>query len=240
MRPDPSVLDNAVWHSLTGPHASMAEGDGGARRYPADVSVFCATDGDSAESWSTLRDLAPDTGVVVLFRGDPIEPPDRWKPVFDGGGFQYVAHSSLTGVPALPDVDPETGRRVTARGLGDDDLEQMIALVALTKPGPFGPRTIELGGYVGIFHDEQLVAMAGQRLRPPGFCEVSAVCTHPGARRRGYGSIVTALVATSIAERGDVPFLHVAEENVQARAVYERLGFSLRRSVRFAALRVPA
>ena len=115
----------------------------------------------------------------------------------------------------------------------------MIALVALTEPGPFRPRTIELGGYIGIFHDDELVAMAGQRLRPPGYCEVSAVCTHPDARRRGYASIVTTRVATAIAERGETPFLHVASDNVTAKAVYEQIGFTVRRTVRFAALRAP-
>ena len=95
----------------------------------------------------------------------------------------------------------------------------------------------ELGGYFGIFHDRQLVAMAGQRFRPPGCCEISAVCTHPDARRRRYASIVTARVAEGIAERGETPFLHVAATNVAARPVYEQLGFTLRAEATFRALK---
>ena len=147
---------------------------------------------------------------------------------------------AFAALPELPTVDACTGRRVTLRPLGVDDLDDMLALVALTGPGPFRPRTIELGGYIGIFHDSKLVAMAGQRLRPPGYCEVSAVCTHPDARRRGYASIVTARVTAAIADRGETPFLHVATTNTSGLAVYEQLGFTTRRIVSFGAYRVAA
>jgi predicted GNAT family acetyltransferase len=113
----------------------------------------------------------------------------------------------------------------------------MTALVALTEPGPFRPRTIDLGGYIGIFHDDELVAMAGQRLRPPGFCEISAVCTHPSARRRGYASVVTLQVAAGIIDRGERPFLHLAASNTAAMAVYERIGFEVRTAVGFGVYR---
>ncbi len=160
--------------------------------------------------------------------------------VFGGDGHQMVPTGAFAALPRLPTVDPSTGRRVTLRSLGVDDLDDMIALVALTEPGPFRPRTIELGGYIGIFHDDELVAMAGQRLRPPGYCEVSAVCTHPDARRRGYASIVTTRVATAIAERGETPFLHVASTNTSGLALYEHLGFATRRVVSFGAYRFDA
>jgi ribosomal protein S18 acetylase RimI-like enzyme len=231
------VLDNAAWHALAGPHAGVAEGDGAARRYRPDVSVFHAGRDDSAESWADLAPLAVD-GVVVLFRGVPMTPPEGWQRLFGGEGHQMVLDRSPAPTPELPDLDPATGQEVTTRALTDADVDDMVALVALTEPGPFRPRTIELGGYVGIFHDDRLVAMAGRRLRPPGFVEVSAVCTHPDARRRGYASIVTAEVALAIAAEGDTPILHVATTNHSARAVYEHLGFRVRRVVAFSAYRV--
>lgn len=237
-RPDDHVLDNAVWHALVDRHAAFAEGDDRARRYRSDVSVFHATSDDDDAAWASLARITADNGIAVLFRGRPIEVPSTWTTVFDGRGFQMVLDHEVI-APELPAVDAATGATVSQRPLNEADVEAMTALVALTEPGPFQPRTIDLGGYVGVFHDDTLVAMAGQRMRPPGHCEVSAVCTHPEARRRGYGSVVTLAVAAGIQARGDVAFLHVTDHNDSARAVYEQLGFVHRRQVRFAVVRAP-
>jgi len=235
-----AVLDNAGWHSLTGVHAHLAEGDGRARRYRPAVSVFHAMPDADAGSWNDLVPLASSDGVVVLFRTGGITPPAGWTELFGGDGHQMVLTGPLAATPALPATDAATGETITMRPLGDDDVDAMVALVALTEPGPFRPRTIEMGGYVGIFHGDQLVAMAGQRLAPPGFREVSAVCTHPDARRRGYASIVTAAVSRGVLARGETPFLHVAVTNTPAIPVYEQLGFTRRAIARFGAFRVPA
>jgi predicted GNAT family acetyltransferase len=184
--------------------------------------------------------LASSEGVVVLFRTDGITPPAGWTEMFGGDGHQMVLTGPPAATPELPAVDPTTGAAVTMRALADDDVDAMVALVALTEPGPFRQRTIELGGYLGIFHGTQLVAMAGQRLAPPGFREVSAVCTHPDARRRGYASIVTAAVSRNVLAQGETPFLHVAVTNTPAIPVYEQLGFTHRAIARFAAYRVPS
>ena len=115
------------------------------------------------------------------------------------------------------------------RPLGPADVGEMLALVELTHPGPFVVRTVELGGYVGVFDHGALVAMAGERLAPPGFREISAVCTHPDHRGRGLAAGLTTLVARRIIERGEWPFLHHAADNDPARRVYEALGFEFRR-----------
>jgi len=235
-----AVLDNAGWHSLVSTHADLAEGGGRARRYRPAVSVFHAIADRDDASWADLVPLASSDGVVVLFRTGEITPPAGWSEMFSGDGHQMVLTGPLAATPELPAVDPTTGAAVTMRALGDDDVEAMVALVALTEPGPFRERTIELGGYVGIFHGTQLVAMAGQRLAPPGFREVSAVCTHPDARRRGYASIVTAEVSRGVLARGETPFLHVAVTNTPAIPVYEQLGFTRRAIARFGAYRVPS
>lgn len=232
------MLANAAWHALLGPHADVAVGDGGARRYRSDVSVFAASADGSAEAWQALARLASH-GIIVLFRADPIRPPDRWQQIRSGEGDQMVLTGPLKDVPSLPARDLATGRRVVLRHLGHSDVDAMLALVDLTEPGPFLRGTIALGGYVGIFHDDELVAMAGQRIRPPGYCEISAVCTHPAARRRGYASIVTGYVAEAITARGEIPFVHVARSNVTAKLVYEQLGFVDRAPVTFEVLRAP-
>ena len=113
----------------------------------------------------------------------------------------------------------------------------MIALAELTEPGPFRQRTIELGAFFGIFESGRLLAMAGQRLHLPDFVEVSAVCTHPDVRGRGYARMLIATVVDEIRERGKTAFLHSFSDNHSAIRVYESLGFTLRRSLHLAVLK---
>jgi ribosomal protein S18 acetylase RimI-like enzyme len=238
MSPDDEriVLDNAAWHALLGPHAGFRVGTTPAVRYRHQVCVFAATPDNEQSSWNALAALS-DGHAVVLFRGTDIDPPSDWETQYRGDGTQMVLESRADGAPRIPSHDPVTGARVHTRSLTDDDVPAMTELVALTEPGPFQPRTIELGGYRGVFHDDRLVAMAGQRMQPPGWCEVSAVCTHPDARRRGYAAVLTHQVARAITSRGERPFLHTAASNHAAQSVYRSLGFRVRRAVSFAVLR---
>ena len=115
-------------------------------------------------------------------------------------------------------------RREAVR-LGADDVPDMLALVARTRPGPFLPRTVELGTYLGIRREGRLIAMAGERLHPPGWTEISAVCTDAAFRGQGLGSRLVRAVALGIRERGETPFLHTAATNTAAIRLYESLGF---------------
>jgi predicted GNAT family acetyltransferase len=125
----------------------------------------------------------------------------------------------------------------TMRRLGAADIPAMLELAKLTEPGPFRERTIELGGFFGIFEDQRLLAMAGQRMRVPGFVEVSAVCTHPDARGRGYAGIVMRNVMRDIWKAGQTAFLHVLSDNMSAIRVYEDLGFTTRRLLHLAVIK---
>ncbi len=225
---DAAVLDDVAWHALGGAHASLAETVGRARRYRPDVTPFAAIeDLDDERAWRDLAALTGD-GVAVLFRDAVPSVPDGWTELFRAAADQMVAPAPIP-VAALP-----------VRSLGVDDAEAMLALVRDTRPGPFLARTVELGGYVGVVDDDgRLVAMAGERMRAPGFAEISAVCTRPEARGRGLAAGLTSVVAARIRARGEVPFLHVAEDNHTARRVYERLGFVVRRRVAFVAVRPP-
>jgi predicted GNAT family acetyltransferase len=123
--------------------------------------------------------------------------------------------------------------------LGPADAGEMLALVELTQPGPFRVRTVELGAYFGVFDSGELVAMAGERFRLPGFCEISAVCTRPDHRGRGLAAGLTARVAEGIQARGELPFLHHSADNDPARRVYEALGFEFRREISIAVVGAP-
>lgn len=138
---------------------------------------------------------------------------------------------------ARPHPAPPT---VAITELGPADISEMRALVALTQPGPFGPRTPELGRYIGVRHDGELLAMAGERLRLDGATEISAVCTRPDHRGRGLAAALVVDAATHIAGRGDLPFLHAAATNTDAIRVYEKLGFTLRRMITAIIIKAPS
>jgi ribosomal protein S18 acetylase RimI-like enzyme len=223
----PPVLDNPVWASLMNHHAALAQRVGQAARYPPDVSPFVAL-GDQADHgvWSDLESLLGH-GEVAALTGAAHHLPRGWDVVEAGEGVQLV-DTSLQAVP-----DPE------AVVLGPADVPEMLDLVERTRPGPFLARTVELGTYLGLRRRGVLVAMAGERLHPPGWTEISAVCTDPDYRGQGLATRLVSAVAAGIRGRGETPFLHAAATNTNAIRLYESIGFTLRRRTPFTVVRTP-
>lgn len=155
---------------------------------------------------------------------------DDLAALLGSGGF-----ADLFSSPAQPPPDWEPG----VVRLGAPEVAEMLALVERTRPGPFWERTIAMGTYVGIRDGGRLVAMAGERLRPPGWTDVSAVCTAPEARGQGCAGRLVRHLVGEVLDRGERAFLHVSTENHGAIELYERLGFTRRRAVRFHGYRVP-
>jgi ribosomal protein S18 acetylase RimI-like enzyme len=220
-------LDNPIWHALTGLQAHLALGEGGVRRFRPEFAPFSAMDELSDANLAALVPLLPEEALAVLFTIAPVAAPAGLEPVGASKLLQMVA-----GAPGIAD-----GPDLVA--LGPADVPEMQELVAMTEPGPFAVRTVELGGYVGIRDQGRLIAMAGERLRPAGFTEVSAVCTHPDYRGRGLAKAVVSRVGRTIAGRGEIPFLHVRTHNEAAIATYSRLGFAPRREIDLTILRKP-
>ncbi|GLY94290.1 GNAT family N-acetyltransferase [Actinoplanes sp. NBRC 103695] len=219
---DDAVLDNPGWASLTGPHAHLAERRGRVARYPADMSPWHGLDDMSDPlAWADAAELAGPGGKITLM-GAPDTFPAGWSFHQGVDGVQMVDD----GVSAAPDPD--------AMILGPGDVPDILELVGRTDPGPFEPRTVEMGTYLGFREGGRLIAMAGERLRPPGWTEISAVCTDPTVRGRGYARRLVHAVVAGIRARGDVPFLHTAAFNTPAIHLYESMGFKIRRPTRFA------
>lgn len=214
-------LDHAVWSALTGRQSHLALAQGGARRYHPAYGVFAAVDEPSAASLAALAALVAAYGDVALLQADPPTGAPGVAVASQDLGVQMMAER-LTPGPA-PDFDMVP--------LDDADGPEMLALATLTKPGQFFERTHELGDFFGVKADGRLVAMAGERMKPDGFTEVSGVCTHPDCRGRGYAAALMRLVAGRILDRGETPFLHAYASNRGAIALYETLGFTLRREV---------
>ncbi|MCB2176945.1 MAG: GNAT family N-acetyltransferase [Actinomycetales bacterium] len=220
-------LDRPVWASLTGGHARLAVGTGPARRYDPEVNVFAGTRDESPESLEALGALVGPGEQVVLLQVPRPSVPHGLVVRREALGVQLVA---------LDPVVPEPGDDERVVDLGPDDAADMVALAALTEPGPFLAGTHRMGRFVGIRERGCLVAMAGERMRPPGFVEVSGVCTHPDVQGRGYARRLSRLVAARAAAEGSTAFLHAWATNVAALALYESLGFVRRTEVEVAVI----
>jgi ribosomal protein S18 acetylase RimI-like enzyme len=214
-RSDVRLLDNPIWYALVTEQASLAQGNRLAKRFPPDVAPFAAMRSQSPAEYQALEEVLSGD-AAALFLDSPPALPSAWTMQHSGEMYQMIFEG-------MPPAEPQQ----VFRQLTEADVPEMLALTKLTEPGPFLPRTIQLGSYFGVHEHGHLVAMAGERLRITGFHEVSAVCTHPDYRGRGYGNALMSAVISRIIRRGETPFLHVRTENAAVR-LYEKLGFTVR------------
>ena len=212
------VLDNPLWSCLTTRHAHLAQGGALARRYPADFSVLAAIPDSAPENSAALHALV---GV-----GDDIAVGGPHLPTFPEGWETDPQIRIVQMIRRHPVPLPE--REATVAMLAAPDVDDMLALVELTRPGPFRRRTVELGNFLGIRREGRLLAMAGERMWIGDYREVSAVCTHPDAQGQGLARTLITHVVNRMLQLGQTPFLHVEAGNVTAIALYRALGFAER------------
>lgn len=217
-------LENVIWHALSTRQAGVSRAVGGARKFADDIGPLAGVASLDDSAWKDLHDLAANGAPVALFSKDAIPAPKGWGCVVEG---------PLTQMIRLEKAPPP--KAVEAVKLGAADSASMLELTSLVRPGPFGTRTHELGNYFGVRKDGRLVAMAGERLKVPGYTEISAVCTHPDHLGQGYAAGLMYEVIKGIEARGETPFLHSRSDNDRAIGVYERLGFRECWTGRFAA-----
>ena len=220
-------LDNPVWHALTGPQKTVAQGSALAVRFDPAFAPFAGLPNDASEaSWRAMHELVGDGGAAILV-DDGRAVPDGWTELFRIPLLQMLGD----GVAPGPDAGFDE--------LGVSDAEDMIALVGRTNPGPFAARTVELGDYLGVRKDGVLVAMGGTRMRVDGFTEISAVCTDAEQRGTGLGTRLVLALVGRIRAQGDMPCLHVSADNTNAIRLYEALGFTIRRESTVTGWRAP-
>jgi ribosomal protein S18 acetylase RimI-like enzyme len=211
-------FDNMVWNALAGPHAKHAVGTGEARRYAPGFSPIV---GFVDPERPNVDALAPfcESGEAFYCDGWSGAAPSSWRIDAEEIMLKMIFDAPM---PANDDA-PEAIR------LGPEQVTQVLALVALTRPGPFGPRTPELGEYLGCFEDGRLVAMAGERMRAGALREISGVCTHPDFQGRGLARRLMSKLIRREMQRDETPCLHVMGKNSTAVRLYERMGFRLHR-----------
>ena len=213
--PDLRGLDNPFWTCLATRHAHLAQGDALARRYPPQVSVLAGVAQGAPANVAALTSLVDVGEEIVLAGVDIPKLPSGWE----------TLHTMRLTQMLRPERTPLAEGDGIVTTLGPSDVSEMAALVELTHPGPFRPRTIELGTYIGIRERGRLVAMAGERTWIGDFREVSAICTHPDAQRRGHARALIGRVVNRMLRAGQTPYLHVDSTNAVAIDVYRRLGF---------------
>jgi ribosomal protein S18 acetylase RimI-like enzyme len=221
-------LDNVIWHALTTRQAQFAERSANARIFVREVSPLSGFEEPSGANYAALGALIGEGATTAVFLDQPFTKCPGWEFVVGAPLVQMVCHK-----PAP--FAASNGHAVLE--LGSAESPEMLELTALTKPGPFGTRTHELGAYLGIRDGGKLVAMAGERLKVPGFTEISAVCTHPEHTGKSYARLLMSEIIDRIRAKGETPFLHVRRDNTRAIAVYESLGFQTRKLLHFAVLR---
>ena len=222
-------LDNPIWEALTTSQAGLAEISGAARRFPPDFTILGGFLDPSREAYDSLCSMQTDRKSTALFLKSHYDPPAGWTVVQELRVLQMMLSDSQTPKPAAEWIE-----------LAETDSPEMLFLAQLTKPGPFGNRTHELGTYIGNRHEGKLVAMAGERLRFRGYTEISAVCTHPDFLGRGLAAGLIGVLAHKIRSRDETPFLHVRGDNTRAIELYKRLGFEERFSFHCSVVRSPA
>jgi GNAT superfamily N-acetyltransferase len=220
------LLDNIVWNALSGPQKQFSAGDDRARRYAAGFSPIVGFPDQAQPDFPALEAFC-EPGERFYSDGWSGAAPAGWRIEIESTMFKMVWAGEMPAADEAPDAVP----------LAAEHAPQALALAELTRPGPFGPRTIELGEYFGVFDGDRLVAMAGERMHAGRLREISGVATHPDHQGRGLAKRLMLKLIRRQLQRGETPFLHVMSANTGARALYERMGF---RSYKESVVRVVA
>ena len=215
------ILDNPAFNALNTGNKELAKGNEQAKYFPPEVSPFSGLAENTPDNFKILYDITPDNGVLGFISPTKIEIPTAWNVLQRMDVLQMVCENAARQAEANKQIVP----------LGEEQIPAMLALTKLTNPGPFAERTIDFGHYKGIFDDGKLVAMAGQRLNPLPYAEVSAVCTHPDYLGRGYAAQLLLNQVHRIKAASGIPFLHVLSSNQRAINLYKSLGFATRKEI---------
>ena len=213
-------LDNPAWHSLNETHQCFAIGDDGIKFY---YPAICPFGGINAKEYDLEFFLNSHMELSSFFIiGE--------KPITFPGLIIEKELICLQMISSAP-IKHEVTENIIY--LNEGHQEQLIELVDLVQPGYFKKGTTEMGDYFGIFRDDTLIAVTGERMKMFGFTEISAVVTHPDFTGKGFAKQLVTYTVNNIFSRHITPYLHVAETNINAIRLYEKLGFVTRRKISF-------
>jgi ribosomal protein S18 acetylase RimI-like enzyme len=213
-------LDNPVWHSLSENHKEYGITYDETLFYAPEYCPFGAALNTKKSSSAIAQycNLSPNFFIV----GEKPEIPATLKIANELVCLQMIISEPID----IPIID-------TIIELEERNREDLLELVKLVYPEYFKSKTATLGNYYGIYKDDQLVAVTGERMQMSDFIEVSAVITHPDYLGKGYAKQLVAHTVNTIINQNKTAFLHVYEKNVAAITLYEKLTFETRRKISF-------
>ena len=217
-----SKLDNPAWWALTGVQQSFAIGNSHVKRYKRGILPFAACEPGHSASIPALSEwLQP--GEIFYLIGELPPLPAACTLLKELPCVQMVLESKVDLLPAAISITP----------LNETHSDQLFHLINKVQPGYYEKDTWQLGNYYGIWQNDQLVAVAGERMRLEGLTEISAICTDPAYTGRQYAQYLIAHLCNTNLQAGNIPFLHVLQTNERAIRLYEYLGFKQRRMIPF-------
>ena len=213
-----ALLDRPIWGALTTRLQNFATALGSARAFAENISPLAASAGFHA---SHHRDFS----TMIGLRTSPLVTVERRTPICP---VQHIPEDSAAVVQMVAKTCTRVSGKHQIEDLDDDDAEEIYQLASAMRPGPFERKTHIMGDFIGVRENGRLIAMAGQRLRLPGYIEISAVCVAADHQFKGIGADLVRDMSQRIFDQGDIPFLHAYERNRNAIALYESLGFEIR------------
>ena len=217
------LLENPVYNALLSGDKLLSFGTENVKFFDEQISPFAGFDESYNKGFDDLYEILPAGRKILYAIPNTISQPPGWQFQHEIEGLQFVYEAANEIRNDFSNVLP----------LNEEHVDQMMQLAAITKPGPFGPKTIDFGCYYGIFEGEELVAMTGQRLHVHNYTEISAVCTLPGHTGKGYAHTLLMHQLQLILQQGQQPFLHVRADNNRAIELYQRIGFIVSRQMNF-------
>lgn len=219
---------NVQYNALTTDHSHLGVQHGNASKYHTQVCSFAGmNDPGDTSNWHDLASLLRGDEWVILSSPQPLTAPSfmRLQPI--SVSYRFLGDN----------VEGQFGDN-HIRLLHEADVPHIMELFTLSRPGPFAAKTITMGNFFGYFHEEQLIAVAGQRFSTPDFIEISGVSTHPHYTGKGIATTLIKHVIADIQLHNKIPFLHAKTTNTRATSLYEHLGFTLPHTVHFTAVSV--
>ena len=214
-------LDNPIWQSLANRHRGLALSRGDVLRYPAEIAPFLGVPGPGTPLSPAVETLVA-AGESVFLLGQVPPEPAGWALMPLGDLAQMVCDAPLPEVHGPEFIE-----------LGEAHRADVLVLTARVYPHYFRAHTMKLGRYFGIYEDGRLAAIIGERMGPPGWRELSAICTHPDFLGRGYARRLMAWLSNDLLAQGLTPFLHVSHQNTRALALYRNTGYRIRTDIPF-------